>query len=430
MISSRKVVISLDLVDLVLDSGAKSVAIVGTAKNVGKTVTMNYLSSRLTGRGLVVGLVSSGRDGEITDAFTGEPKPSIVPPEGAWIATAEGALGESAGFLEIADIFDKAGLLGRLVIGRMRESGPVELVGPQNAKELARVVERLRDLGARVVLVDGALDRVAAASPGVTGAVVLSTGASAHSDLTLVAKSTASIVRLWSLKTPDDPEVLSLARRAIDRGYVAFLDKIPRADAALLGGSRLAQYCGGPTRLSARGRASRRVERQAECPVECPAECPVECPVEQQVERPARVPQKPRYSLRQTAFDTVLGREEEVLSQAGEASFVVVPGAVGEAFLAEAEGRDLPDGFSVIAKDPTALFTRSEPGVPVYVAREIRLLAITVNPVSGGGFSYEPREMVGAVSREVCRVTGKKVPVFDVVSGESNAGEVYGVAVG
>jgi hypothetical protein len=103
---------------------------------------------------------------------------------------------------------------------------------------------------------------------------------------------------------------------------------------------------------------------------------------------------------------------------------------VSEAFLTEAEGRDLPDGFSVIAKDPTALFTRSEPGVPVYVAREMRLLAITVNPVSGGGFSYEPREMVGAVSREVCRVTGKKVPVFDVVSGESNAGEVYGVAVG
>jgi len=371
-----------DLSDLVLGSGAGSVAIVGTAKNVGKTVTMNYLSAALAGRGLVVGLVSSGRDGEVTDAFTGEPKPSIVPPEGAWIATAEGVLGESAGFLEIADVSEKAGVLGRLVIGRMRESEPVELVGPQSAKELARVVERLHDFGAQVVLVDGALDRVAAASPGVTDAVVLSTGASAHSDLALVAKSTAFVVELWSLKTPGDPDVLALARRAIESGRVSFLDEIPLAGSSRHDGSSLAPD------------------------------------------------NTPRYRVRQTAFDTVLGCEEKVLSQAGEAAYVVVPGAVSEKFLAEAEGMEFRDSFAVVAKDPTALFVRSEPPLPVYVAHEIRLLAITVNPVSAGGYSCEPREMVDAVSLEVYRSTGKRIPVLDVVSGESNFGEVYGVAVG
>ena len=109
---------------------------------------------------------------------------------------------------------------------------------------------------------------------------------------------------------------------------------------------------------------------------------------------------------------------------------VVVPGAVSEKFLTEAEGRSRRDGLPVIAKYPTAFFIRSEPGVPLYVTREMRLLAITVNPVSVGGFSYEPEEMVGAVSREVLRVNGKTVPVFDVVSGESNIREVHGVAVG
>lgn len=362
--------ISLDLVDIVLGSGARSVAIVGTAKNVGKTVTMNYLISALTGCGITVGLVSSGRDGEVTDAFTGEPKPSIVPPEGAWIATAEGVLPDSAGFLEIADVSERAGVLGRTVIGRMRESQPVELVGPQSARELARIVHRLHELGARVVLVDGALDRVAAASPSVTEAVILATGAAARHDLTSVASSVASLVKLWSVEEPGDPEVLRLARRAIGEGRVAFLDR----EAVGVG--------------------------------------------------------EPRFRLRLTPFDTVLGREEEVLSQAGQAHYVVIPGAVSEKLLDEAVNRDLRKGFTVVAKDPTALFVKSYPACPVSVAYEMDLLAITVNPVAVGGYSYEPGEMVRALAREVRKIAGKRLPVFDVVSGEKDIGEVHEVAVG
>jgi hypothetical protein len=379
------VVISLDLADLVVAAGAKSVAIVGTAKNVGKTVTMNYLASKLSERGHVVGLVSSGRDGETTDSFTGEPKPSVIPPEGTWIATAEGVLGEAAGSLEIADVFEKAGLFGRLVLGRVRDAAPLELVGPQSAKELATVVGRLHEYGAQVVLVDGALDRVAAASPFVTGAVILSTGAAAGADPTLVARSAAFIVKVWSLRRPDDPEVLALASEAIDEGHVAFLDGL--SGSASPGCSR-----GSPR------------------------------------EAPGR--KTSRYVLRRTAFGTVLGREEEVLSQAKGASFIVVPGAVSETLLSGAGGRPEGDRLAVITKDPTNLFIRSEPEVPVYVTREMRLLAITVNPVSGRGMSYDPAEMVAEVSREVLRSAGKSVPVFDVVSGEQEIREVRDVVVG
>ena len=106
----------MDLAGLVIESGVRSLAVVGTAKNVGKTVTMNYLASELHARGICVGLVSSGRDGETTDSFTGEPKPSITPPEGSWVATAEGVIGSSGGFMEIADVSENAGLLGRLVL--------------------------------------------------------------------------------------------------------------------------------------------------------------------------------------------------------------------------------------------------------------------------------------------------------------------------
>ena len=101
------------LADVVVHSGIRSVAIVGTAKNVGKTVTMNYLVSETSARGLNCGpgIVRARR--ETIDAFTGQPKPSVVAPQGAWIATAEGVLGDAAASLEITDVLGHQGLFGR-----------------------------------------------------------------------------------------------------------------------------------------------------------------------------------------------------------------------------------------------------------------------------------------------------------------------------
>jgi hypothetical protein len=79
---------------------------------------MNYLSAKLSERGHVVGLVSSGRDGETTDSFTGEPKPSMSRARGDVDRDRRRVLGEPAGSLEIADVFERVGVLGRLVLGR------------------------------------------------------------------------------------------------------------------------------------------------------------------------------------------------------------------------------------------------------------------------------------------------------------------------
>ena len=241
----------MDLAGLVLDDGVKSVAIVGTAKNVGKTVTMNHLLSKLAGRGLVVGLVSSGRDGETTDCFTGEPKPSVVPPEGAWIATAEGCWA-NRGFFEIADVFERVGLL-EVGCGRMRESEPGTR-GRRARKELASWLK------AAATGLTGEVKEKWIESPPqawMAGAVVLSTGASAGTDLALVARATASIVKLWSLKMPDDPEVLSLARQAVDQGRVAFLEEVPAEGSARRGGSRPAPEVTGNLANRRKGRQIR-----------------------------------------------------------------------------------------------------------------------------------------------------------------------------
>lgn len=354
-------------------SGATSVAVVGVAKNVGKTVTMNHLAGELSARGLTVGLVSSGRDGETTDSFTGEPKPSVVPPEGCWVATAEGVLGESGGLLAIADVSERPGLLGRLVLGKVIEPCPLELVGPGSVRELSGVVARLRALGADVVLVDGALDRVAAASPSVTDAAVLATGAPAARNLMAIARKAAFLAWLWSRPRPEDPQVRTMARRALEMKTVSFLDE-----------------CGAEPESG--GAVS--------------------------------------YAVRATPYTTCLGHEEEIMSLSGRAAYVVVAGAVSAKFLEEAGSWLERDDFAVIASSAVNVFATEDPGVPIYVDREVRLLAVTVNPVSHTGISYDPDRMVSLVSREVARTAGTRLPVFDVVSGVSDRKEVAGMATG
>lgn len=361
----------MNLAGVVAQSGVKSVAVVGVAKNVGKTVTMNCLAHELSARGMLVGLVSSGRDGETTDSFTGEPKPSVVPPEGSWVATAEGVLGEAGGLIEIADVSDRPGLLGRLVLGRVVEPSPMELVGPTSARELADVVRRLRSLGADIVLVDGALDRVAAASPDVTEAAVLATGAASAESLTAIASKAAFLAWLWSRPRLDDLGIRSLAARVLDTGLISFIDK----GASPSGGG---------------------------------------------------VP----YHIRPTPYRTCLGVEEEILSRAGDAAFAVVPGAVSAKFLMEAGSWPKRDDFAVIASSAVSVFAQEDLGVPIYVDKEMRLLAITVNPVASRGISYDASQMVRALAREVACVSRRNVPVYDVVSGEVGGKGVTGMAVG
>ena len=215
---------SKDLSDLVIESGARSLAVIGTAKNVGKTVTMNYLVSELSSRGMTLGLISSGRDGEIIDVLTGEPKPSVTPPAGTWIATAEGVLGEAAMNIEIADVFERTGIFGRIIIGRMVESVPIELVGPPTAKELSLIVKNLLAFGADIVLVDGALDRKSAASPQVTDAAILSTGAVAGRNIRAIAEEMGFWVWLLSRPQHDDEKIRALARKAVEKETVCLIE--------------------------------------------------------------------------------------------------------------------------------------------------------------------------------------------------------------
>jgi hypothetical protein len=167
------------LLDEVLAGGGPSprLSVIGLCKNAGKTVALNHLVRAAADRGLPLGLVSTGRDGEEQDAITELPKPRIWAPAGAWVATARGALGAGTAQVKTTLELPMSTSFGPVVIGKVEREGEVLLIGPGSVARIGDLLTQLEARGARLSLVDGSFDRIAAAAPAVTGRVVLAAGA-------------------------------------------------------------------------------------------------------------------------------------------------------------------------------------------------------------------------------------------------------------
>lgn len=183
-------------------SSARAIAVIGLAKNAGKTTTVNALLAASPER---LGLTSLGLDGETTDHLTGLAKPRIRPPAGTLIATTEGSLERSRSTLDIVEQLPFRTSLGHVLIGRADGSSEVEVSGPTTLAELRATVERLRVHGAHRVLVDGAINRLGSASPRVTDAFVLATGGTVADTIEGVVESTCAALDLLTL--PQVPQV-------------------------------------------------------------------------------------------------------------------------------------------------------------------------------------------------------------------------------
>ncbi len=124
------------------------------------------------------GLCSIGRDGEPVDALEGFAKPRISLRAGTLFATARALLPRHPA-VEIVEALEERSAVGPLVVARVRGAGSFEIAGPPSAAALRRVVARLRAAGAPFVVIDGAVDRIAALRDGEEG-VVVATGAAAR----------------------------------------------------------------------------------------------------------------------------------------------------------------------------------------------------------------------------------------------------------
>ncbi len=199
------------LLDLIKDK-YKIVSVVGMSKNAGKTVALNELITECDRGGVTLGLTSIGRDGESEDVVTWTHKPTIYVERGTLIATAEGLYELSQARLEILEITEFKTSMGAIMIAKAMSSGNIQLAGPCSNVDIRNVSERMLRYGADLVIVDGALDRISSASPAISDAAILSTGAVLSRNMDKVIEQSVHQVKLFSLPMIDDPEVEELAR--------------------------------------------------------------------------------------------------------------------------------------------------------------------------------------------------------------------------
>jgi uncharacterized NAD-dependent epimerase/dehydratase family protein len=170
---------------------APSAIVIGTAKNVGKTTTFNALRAVALRRGIAVAVTSIGRDGEASDALDGEPKPRVRLAPGTLVALAAGLVPRTPAFAILGSGAESA--LGTTVFARVMLPTMCEIAGPPTASAMRATIDRLRALGSEAVLVDGAIDRVAALAGG-DDAVIVATGAASGSTIARVAAVAADVV--------------------------------------------------------------------------------------------------------------------------------------------------------------------------------------------------------------------------------------------
>jgi hypothetical protein len=334
-------------------AGTRALALVGLAKNTGKTETLAAILREHAASGLCVGVTSIGRDGEERDVIDARiEKPRVQLQEGSLVATT-GALLRASGVAN--ERLAKTGVrtpLGEVVLARLTEPGTVEVAGPSAAADLRAVSEQMVALGAEQVLIDGAIDRRAASSPAVADGLVMATGAILGEDIDAVVATTSDAVDLVRLPQTSDADEL--------RG-------VGSADA------------GGEDGDGERVLLDRRLVLNAE---------------------PGEIAALLRKHLRALTFVVEGALSERFL----------------EGLLAarsERAGREL----RIVAGDPTKVFlSRRGPrwyarqGVSIEVQRRIDLKAITVNPLAPQSHRFDSQLL-----RELVRAAVPDVPVLDVL---------------
>jgi hypothetical protein len=348
-----------------LTASTRRLALVGLAKNTGKTVTLAALLRELRDQGRPVGVTSVGRDGEEHDVIDARiEKPSVHLSAGSLVATTDGLLRASGIPHELLEETGVRTPLGRVLIARLRGAGAVEVAGPSAAAEVRAVSDAMLAHGAEQVLIDGAVDRRAASSPDVADGLIMCTGAVISHELSEVVLQTRDAVDLVRLPGVEDGSDTGLR-----------LGQLARAGGSRVNGDR----------------ATLLVDESFET-----------------------VPLPPRFVLTSDAEEIA-----QVLDANPDARWLTVAGALPDRFLRSLvhpvhhRRRELV----VVVTDPTKVFLWKRgpewyrrQGVHLQTLNDIDLQALTVNPVAPQSHRFESARL-----RALLRDAIADLPIFDVL---------------
>jgi len=318
------------------------------SKNAGKTTALNYLIEEADDECINLAITSTGRDGESTDLVTGSDKPRVYLYEDT-IVTVPTQLYELAeAGLEILHKSKYTTSIGELLLCRVVESGYVQIAGPVAVADTKKMCKEMFSLGCELILIDGAVDRKSIASPETSDAIILSTGAVISRTLKKVVEETAHIVNLYELPELEDGIIRKSIEEKCDCDKIMIVDKEGKLETLSL--------------LTGLG-ASRFID--------------------------------------------------EAINDNTDSVFI--PGALTNSVISDIHPKKLKK-INFVLKDPTKIFIGSrdynqlvKKGFKVSVLKNIKVAAITVNPYSPSGYSFEHEALRDAMQEAV-----EDIPVIDV----------------
>lgn len=183
----------------ILSSSLQKLAIVGLAKNVGKTTTLNWVIEEGHSLAYKLGLLSIGVDGEGQDVWDFHQKPAIKIKEGMWAASAKAALQESTARFRIIEELKPSSPLGPVYVLECIGAGKIKLAGTHMIKDIQNAIARFTEHGVTLSVIDGAYDRLSSAQEQVAPGFILCTGAALDPNLESAVKKTEEYLLRWQL---------------------------------------------------------------------------------------------------------------------------------------------------------------------------------------------------------------------------------------
>ncbi len=197
-----------NLLDRVVRSGAKRLAILGLHPLAGSRSVLAALLREVHSRSWPIALTSAPRIPlEQEESFeSGPPVTRVAVPEGAVVATScATAAAEGAARLERVEETPWRGSRGPVAIYRVAEGGQVDVEGPGEADEIRAAMTRLAEISGGMVLVDGGWERRAFAAPGTSDGTILVLGAGYSATPARAAAAARYVVETLSVPPCDEP---------------------------------------------------------------------------------------------------------------------------------------------------------------------------------------------------------------------------------
>lgn len=175
----------------------KTIGVIGTAKNTGKTTALSFMLKGFQSKGLNTSVTGIGYDGEEIDNITNLPKPRLYFEKNTILATSEKCLENTdAGFDIIAET-SLTTALGKILLVKVTQQGMIVIAGPNTVNGLREILNLIKEkTNSDVILVDGSLNRLSPMY--ILDKLIFTTGASRSANIKQLSDEMRMIEKVFS----------------------------------------------------------------------------------------------------------------------------------------------------------------------------------------------------------------------------------------